>query len=79
MKIVIVEDNVLNMMLLSEVSSDYGEVIQINDVTDIIDRICKAKPDLILMDIQLPGDHTGDYYITKLREIPEFENTQVRW
>lgn len=54
-KILIVEDNALNMKLFTGLLESQGyEVIQRIDADDIFDIVIETKPDLILMDIQLP-------------------------
>jgi len=56
MKILIVEDNLTNMKLVSDLlrNSDY-EVLEVTDAETAIQLAETASPDLILMDIQLPG------------------------
>lgn len=54
-KILIVEDNELNMKLFSDLLSAHGyETAQTREGLKAIDIAKKYKPDLILMDIQLP-------------------------
>ena len=54
-KVMIVEDNELNMKLFNDLLEAQGyEVIQTNDGTKALDLARSTRPDLILMDIQLP-------------------------
>lgn len=54
-KILIVEDNGLNMKLFSDLLISQGyEVLGRTDAEDIVLVVMNSKPDLILMDIQLP-------------------------
>lgn len=54
-KILIVEDNELNMKLFNDLLESKGyEVIQTRNGMDALDLASQHKPDLILMDIQLP-------------------------
>lgn len=54
-KILIVEDNGLNMKLFSNLLESQGyDVVQRPDAENIYNVVVEAKPDLILMDIQLP-------------------------
>lgn len=55
-KILVVEDNPLNMKLINVILSSEGvEVLEAENAEEGIE-ICKtAQPDLVLMDIQLPG------------------------
>jgi len=54
-KVLIVEDDVLNMKLMSDVLAFNGyEIIKTPDGLDALDLARAHMPDLILMDIQLP-------------------------
>ncbi len=55
-KILIVEDNELNMKLFNDLLQAHGYgTVQTNGGRDVMDLARQHKPDLILMDIQLPG------------------------
>lgn len=54
-KVLIVEDNELNMKLFDDLLSAHGyKVFKANDGRKVLDIARAQKPDLILMDIQLP-------------------------
>ncbi len=54
--ILIVEDNELNMRLFTDLLQAHGYgTVQSVDGSDAIDLARENKPDLIIMDIQLPG------------------------
>jgi two-component system cell cycle response regulator DivK len=54
-RILIVEDNDLNMKLCNDLLRAHGyETIQTNDGVDAMKLARSERPDLILMDIQLP-------------------------
>jgi len=53
--VLIVEDNELNMKLFRDLLEAHGyQVIGTNRGTDALDLVRRHRPDLILMDIQLP-------------------------
>jgi len=53
--ILIVEDNELNMKLFNDLLQAHGyETLQTKDGRDVVKLATDNKPDLILMDIQLP-------------------------
>ena len=55
-RVLIVEDNELNMKLFNDLVEANGfETIQTRSGTDAVDLARQHAPDLILMDIQLPG------------------------
>ena len=54
-KVLIVEDNILNMKLFNDVLVAHGyETIQSRDGAEALALARRHRPDLILMDIQLP-------------------------
>lgn len=54
-KILIVEDNELNMKLFKDVLSAHGyETVQATDGHNVVELAREHRPDLIVMDIQLP-------------------------
>ncbi len=54
--ILVVEDNVMNMELITDILEVKGyEVLQATTGSDALDLVNSKHPDLILMDIQLPG------------------------
>lgn len=53
--IMVVEDNELNMKLFNDLLEAYGyKVVQTRDGREAVKLARETKPDLILMDIQLP-------------------------
>lgn len=53
--VMIVEDNELNMKLFHDLLEAHGiQTVQTNDGRKVLDLAREHKPDLILMDIQLP-------------------------
>lgn len=55
-KIVIVEDNPFNMELVHDILAIKGyKIYEAVDAEQGIEMIAKIQPDLVLMDIQLPG------------------------
>ena len=54
-KVLIVEDNELNMKLFQDLLEAHGvETFETRDGKEVLDLAREHKPDLILMDIQLP-------------------------
>ena len=76
-KVLIVEDNPKNMKLMVDLMGIYGyESVTASDGLMGIEKAIKHRPDLILMDIQLP--HMDGYtVIKKLKEIDETKNIPV--
>ncbi len=54
-KVLIVEDNELNMKLFHDLLEAHGiDTVETRDGRDVMDLAREHRPDLILMDIQLP-------------------------
>jgi len=69
-RILIVEDNALNMKLLRDVLEAYGyETITTGEGMEGVILACEHQPDLILMDIQLP-DISGYDAVRQLKGHP---------
>ena len=76
-KILIIEDNEQNLYLLTFILTNQGyEVIQARDGRDGIAKAKTEKPDLILLDIQLP-EMDGYTVAGCLREEADIRNTPI--
>lgn len=76
-KILIVEDNPQNMRLMEMVLSAKGyTIVKATDGKEALDKAMRERPDLILMDIQLPKLN-GLEVTRKLRETPAFSNIPI--
>ena len=76
-KVLIVEDNELNMKLFHDLLTAFGyQTIQTRDGTKALELARSEKPDLVLMDIQLPEVSGLD--VTKwLKSDPELAGIPV--
>ena len=76
-RILVVEDNVQNRMLVKDVLEFYGyEIIEAENGQEGIDMAKKYKPDLILMDIQMPVID-GFTAVKIIRSDPETKNIKM--
>ena len=75
--ILYVEDNPDNRMLVRRIllSEDYN-LIEATDAYDALERIKTARPDLILMDINMP-DMDGYTLTAKIKTTPGFERVPI--
>ena len=75
--VLVVEDNELNMKLFNDLLEVHGyDTVQTRNGKDVLDLARETKPDLILMDIQLPGVSGLD--VTKwLKEDDELKHIPV--
>jgi CheY-like chemotaxis protein len=75
--IMIVEDNEANRCLMRDICMFYGyEVIEAGEGAKSVSLAVLKKPDLIFMDIQMPGMN-GCMAIQKLRENPETKGIKI--
>jgi CheY-like chemotaxis protein len=76
-KILIIEDNEQNLYLVKFLLEKYGyEVSSAIDGQGGIEMACSIKPDLILLDIQLPV-MDGYTVARKLRQNPDLASTPI--
>ena len=68
-KIAIVEDNPDNRLLMEAILEEHFEVTQYEEGTSALQGIKDAPPDLVLMDISLPGMN-GEEVLGHLRQDP---------
>ncbi len=72
-KVIIVDDEVAGRQLIKEYLEDYPELIllgEANNGVDAVKIINEFKPDLVFLDIQMPG-MTGFDVLTHLEELPQ--------
>ena len=72
-KVAIIDDESAGRKLIREYLEDFPEMIIIaeaNNGVDAVREINKFKPDLVFMDIQMPG-MTGFDVLTRLEELPQ--------
>jgi two-component system, cell cycle response regulator DivK len=76
-KIVVVDDNAASRELIREVlDSPDHRILEAADGREALDLILKSDPDLVLMDIQLPG-LDGYSLIRILRQNPRFSRLKM--
>ena len=76
-KILIIEDDPVIVKYLQAVFSDYGyATCTAGSTTEGLDVVRKEKPDLITLDLQLPGEW-GPRFYRKLRKDKALKDTPV--
>ena len=76
-QVLVVEDNELNLKLFCDLLTAHGyETIATRDGREVLDLVKDRRPDLILMDIQLPHI-SGLDVIRSLKEDPELKAVPV--
>ncbi|MBP8233826.1 response regulator [Rhizorhabdus sp.] len=76
-KVVIVEDNELNLRLFRDLLEAHGaQVTTVRDARDALPAMQAERPDLVIMDIQLPHI-SGVELIRMMRVDPALEKTPV--
>ncbi len=68
-RIAVVEDNPDNRLLVSVILEDDFDVVEFEDGSQALAGLADAKPDLVLLDISLPG-LDGMQVLEKLRQAP---------
>ena len=76
-RILLAEDNVTNMLVTSDYLNDKGyQVIRAGNGLEAVEQALENKPDLILMDIQIPGIN-GFEVIKRIRAAPGFDSVPI--
>lgn len=76
-KILYIEDNPLNMRLVRKYLKSFGfEMVEAMDGLTGLARVKEEKPDLILLDVNLPGID-GLEVAGRIRCIPEIKNIPI--
>ena len=76
-RILVVEDNPMNMKVVLMTLKRHGyTLIEAVDGEQALEVATREKPDLILMDIQLPK-MDGMEVTRRLRQMPDFEQTPI--
>lgn len=75
--VMVVEDNELNMKLFHDLLEAHGvQTVQVRNGMDVVEKAKEARPDLILMDIQLP--EISGLEVTKwIKDDPEIAHIPV--
>ena len=75
--ILVVEDNKFNLELVRDLLEAYGfQVACAGDAEECLAQIKQKMPDLILMDLQLPGID-GYTLVRKIKSVPEYAQCYV--
>jgi len=76
-KILVVDDEPDILTFISTVLEDQGAVaIQASDADQALELALKEKPDLITLDLSMPGKN-GGFVFEELRKNPELSSTKV--
>jgi len=76
-KILIIEDNVMNMKLFHDLLEAHGfTIIETDDGSNAVNMVREIAPDLILMDIQLP-EVSGLDIIREMKKSEEIRHIPV--
>ena len=76
-KVLVVEDNAQNMRLIEMTLRKGGyTLLKATDGVEALDMATRLRPDLIIMDIQLPGMN-GVEVTARLRRMPEFKTIPI--
>lgn len=76
-RILVVEDNPLNLKLVRDVLTESGyEIVEAQTGEDGVSRAATCSPDLVLMDLQLPGID-GYEALRLIREEPGLDRVPI--
>ena len=76
-RIAVVEDNADNRLLVSVILEDQYEIVEFSSGMEAIEGFRKNKPDVVILDLTLPGGMGGKEALKKLIEIDPTVNAIV--
>ena len=76
-KVLIVEDNTETQLILKIYLRDYYEIDTVQDASGALKNISKYKYDLIILDINLPGEMDSNDVIVRIKDDPEFRSIPI--
>lgn len=77
-KIVIADDQEVNLMLLRKILTNHGyEVCAYLSGEECLENIYSDMPDLVILDIEMPGGMDGYEVCALLKDNPVTENTPI--
>jgi len=74
--IIVVEDNPDNMLTIKVLLEGFGTVIEVNDGSTALETALLHAPELILLDIALPGEN-GEEILRKMRQTNQLKEVPV--
>lgn len=74
--ILIIDDEEINTLQLEHALEDVGNIITLNDSTQALELIHKAKPDVLLLDLEMPKI-SGFDILQELQFNPVFEQLRI--
>jgi CheY-like chemotaxis protein len=76
-KVLVVDDNPVSRELIREVlDSPDLQVLEAADGSEALKRIAEALPDLVLLDLRMPGQ-SGFEVLRQLRKDPRYDSVRV--
>ena len=75
-KVLIIDDNGINLRTAKEALDDYYEVITVNSCKMALRYLEQHTPDIILLDIQMP-EIDGFETMAAIRSLPQTEDTPI--
>ena len=76
-RLVVADDEPDQLEFLATVFEDHGaEVFRAMDGDEAFDLVRRERPDLLTLDLEMPGLNAGDVF-EKIRRDPELEGTKV--
>lgn len=75
-RIAVVEDNPDNRLLVEAILEDDYDIVEFETGTEAVEGLVEARPDLVLLDISLPG-MDGPEVLAWLRAEPSIGSTPV--
>ena len=77
-KVLIVDDQeMIRKLVKMTLSSHNFDISEANNADEALQMVLKTRPDVIILDIMMPGELNGIEACKKIRQIPGFEETII--
>lgn len=76
-KVLIVDDQIDIRRMMSIALGDHFELLEAEDGVTALELVRLHKPDVVLLDIMMPGDIDGLQVLQAIRAEPQIKNTHV--
>jgi two-component system, NarL family, sensor histidine kinase EvgS len=75
-RIALVDDNADSRRIVHAILEGHYEVVEYGDAAEAYDDIRRQRPDLVLVDLSLPG-RDGFWLLRELREVPAYAEVPI--
>lgn len=77
LKVLVVDDHLEIRQLIRVLLHKTCEVIEADNGADALDIVIRETPDVVILDVMMPGDMDGLQVLSRIKGDPQLKDTQV--